>query len=397
MAFKIIDKTSIYTIIKLDENRLKNNNYTKVYYNQLHIGYKQKINDIIIYYDIHRHKLKLIGRLANMISISDLTTNFDELWRGDVQTQQDIDTMIDNTNRLLYQLFDQKLNILDFKVSRIELCCNVPCASQLDVSRYIFLFNKTFDMFHGQADRFINHALNKRLRYHTSYYIKTKKTYQNQDNNYYAINFYNKYEQLRYLNRRYKSKSNVKDSDIRASLNILRLEIKLHSRKLPQILKQYKINNLLRDFNFFVCRNILIDFYTKFICTGLNPYVKFVSYETAKKIIEVNCPDPKLMEYIKYISQTNKITNNKYSQATNRKYIKQLFAIGIHFCFVPKSWNIDILTSPITLLDEKIKENQKQRYTYQNQIIDTDNKLQYINFGIGKNNDISKLFNSNKK
>ena len=383
----MIDKITIYKHISVDItvfdskwNEIRNN------INEI-VGYRIYIKHIEIQYYSKSKTLIINGRLNNILSSStiDRIKNFDDTWTGDIESKQDLDTVIDRVNQLLFELLKINTNILEFNLSYIEICCNISLQSQRAVEQYIILFNNSISL--QEKKRMVNFVDEKNKSKQSSCYIKTYASYRDKNKYNYQLNYYNKYEQLNNLKKQY----TIPESEIEKAKNILRMELQIGCRKLKAEREKYHINKQLKDFDFFQCKQLIIDYYSRFICKNYNPYVKYVSYETAKKIIDANAPDPRLMEYIKYIAKYNKL--NQKSDTTNRKYIKKLFATGLHFCFMPKQWNIDMLTSPITLLDEKIKENQKLRYTYQNQLIDTDNKLQYINLGKGQNDDISKLFN----
>lgn len=183
----------------------------------------------------------------------------------------------------------------------------------------------------------------------SSYYVKTKSSYQKNIKDSYTINFYNKLDQL---NNRDKDKSYyrvINQEDKELAKNVLRLEVQLSYKELKKTSR--KFNSFLEiDF----CFNIIRNKYRYFIAK--NEDIHFYSYNNAKLLIgesqSITLKERnKVLKYLK-----NKYSfNKKFDKKQESKYIKILNEVGIHGTLIDTKYNIDYLENPISLLEKKIQ------------------------------------------
>ena len=229
----MIDKVTIYNSVEIDNRKFSNTQLWHKGYsydidkNRIHTSYYAKIRDITIRYYFNTSKLVLSGRLVNILFHTDKVMNIDDAWAGFIEfdKKQDINSLIDNINSLLHDLFEITVDIATFKVSYIEICWNIHCKSQDEVKQYIMLFNNVFTMQNDK--RYTNYAIRNKRPLHTSYYVKPTGEYNNKKvKRYnYTVNFYNKLDQLMNLKKKYGNVATVTDKDIEKAQNILRLEV----------------------------------------------------------------------------------------------------------------------------------------------------------------------------
>lgn len=183
---------------------------------------------------------------------------------------------------------------------------------------------------------------------YSSFYVKSKSNYTKNTNDSYTLNFYNKLDQLQYLEKNPKNNTNVTLRDKILAENTLRLEVKLGYKDLKKTTKKFK---QFLDIDF--CADIVISKYKSFI--SKDETLDFYSYKRAKEIIKdtdrLSKSDKKnLLSYMENKYRFNK----KFSAQTESKYRGLLVKLGIHHYFIPTKWNIDYLESPITMLKDKI-------------------------------------------
>lgn len=402
----MIDKVRLYKQIELDvtifDERFRHQKYTVAPKIDKETGellkesyevnrYVYEHNSLAIIYSIKEQKLKVQGRLPNASRSRNLVLNMDDYILGKekilkCETQQeeqdstwlcenaeydeddnlkfpdqwveydnietvedDINSIIGRVNKKIYELTKFKTDIRDFRVSYIEVTFNL---FEVDhVNRYIEMFNLVFDK--KDDPRYKNFVREHDLERHTSFYVKSKSNYRDNKNDSYTVNFYNKKNQLEYLESNPKNKSHVTSEDKCLAENVLRLEVQLAYQGIKTVGATFK--NFL---DITVCKQVIISKYRWFI--SKNETLDFYSYKMAKQIImqsELNqSVKSGLLDYIK--------SKKKWSDGTVTKYRKLLASLGIHWCFIPTAWGIDCLKSPITILNEKvdqIKNIQKKR------------------------------------
>jgi hypothetical protein len=347
-----------------DINFLEQNNKIKKEENKdwTTTSYKYYKNDIEYKYYINRNKriermmvkgklIYAVGGLSKHDIIGDLQTGIVNKY-GELV---DLDLAVDNINVTIKEVFGIDLDVRKFNVKYIEFCCNVWTPH---TGKYIELFNliyksKNNDCRHNWViDKDTSRGLD------TSFYVKARSQFEKQLKTKTTVNFYNKQEQLEHI-REVKKIYKIKKEDIDEARNIFRLEIQCGYQGLKDIRKKFeKEYNLSKDFFFeeflnndALVREILILKY-KFFISKRGEYLKFYSYEKAKKIIsDIINPDFNKNRLLGYLYK--KSTNPKTIKDTQRRtYSKILARFGIHDYLLPTKWGLDELESPIVLVDE---------------------------------------------
>ena len=256
----------------------------------------------------------------------------------------DLNSIIEKTNKKIYELTGVKLNIEDFDVSYIEVTFNIFDVEH--VGRYIALFNLIFK--DKKDKRYVNFALENNKPLDSSFYVKSNSNYIKSINDSYTVNFYNKLNQLEYLEMNPKNNSNVTSRDKRLATNTLRLEVQVGYKELKKTTKKFK---QFLDIDF--CAAIVINKYKAFI--SKDETLDFYSYKKAKEIIKKTEKLSKIdkKNLLNYIEDKHRF-NKKFSYQTENKYRALLSKLGIHYYFIPTKWSIDYLKSPITMLNDKI-------------------------------------------
>lgn len=394
----MIDKVRLYKQIELDvtrfDKRFKHQQYTVAPKIDKETGevlkesydvnrYVYEHNSLAIIYSIKEQKLKVQGRLPNASRTRNLVHNMDDYILGkekivkwevhqeerdatwlcdnaeydaddnlifpnqwveydDIESvEDDVKSIIESVNKKIYELIKVRMDIREFKTSYIEVTFNIFDVAHVD--RYIELFNMIFDK---KGDpRYKNYVIEQDLERYTSFYVKSKSNYRDNKNDSYTVNFYNKKNQLEYLESNPRNNSNVTSNDKQKAENVLRLEVQLAYQGIKSVGATFK--NFL-DIN--VCKDVIVSKYRWFI--SKNEQLDFYSYKAAKQIIMKSELKPKvkngLLDYIK--------SKKKWSAGTVTKYKNLLESLGIHWCFIPTSWNIDYLESPMKLLNIKVNE-----------------------------------------
>lgn len=396
----MIDKVRLYKQVELDvtkfDERFKHQNYIVAAKIDKETGevlkesydvnrYVYEHNSLAIIYSIKEQKLKIQGRLPNASRTRNLVYNLDDYilghakevgsrlvqienplgWRcenaeydenddlifpseyadeyWDIDTvEDDVKSIIESVNRKIYELTKVRMDIREFKTSYIEVTFNLFDVAHVD--RYIELFNLIFDK--KDDPRYKNFVKEQNLERHTSFYVKSKSNYRDNKNDSYTVNFYNKKNQLEYLEANPMNNSNVTSEDKCLAKNVLRLEVQLAYQGIKAI--DCKIFKNFLDIN--VCKDVIVSKYRWFI--SKEEQLDFYSYKAAKQIITQSDLKPGvksgLLDYIKSKKTLHKNTVTKYR--------KLLASLGIHWCFIPTVWNIDYLVSPMKLLNEKVNE-----------------------------------------
>ena len=421
----MIDKVRIYKQVDLDvtrfDERFKHQNYTvapkidketgEVLKESYEVNrYVYEHNSLAIIYSIKEQKLKVQGRLPNASRTRNLVYNMDdyilgqekevssrwvqiesplawrcenssynaddkldfppeyedEYWEVDT-VEDDVKSIIESVNRKIYELTKVRMDIREFRVSYIEVTFNVFDVAHVD--RYIEMFNLIFDK--KDDARYKNYVREHNLERYTSFYIKSQSNYRDNKNDSYTVNFYNKKNQLEYLEANPKNNSNVTSKDKRLAENVLRLEVQLAYQGIKAVgAKTFKH---FLDIN--VCKEIIVNKYRWFI--SKNEDLDFYSYKAAKQIIIQSELEPKvksgLLDYIK--------SKKKYHKNTISKYRNLLASLGIHWCFIPTAWGIDYLESPMKLLNEKVNgiigsfENWDEYLEWLNEVVNPSEDL----------------------
>ena len=411
----MIDKIKIIKYIKLDTNKFNKKMYRHEG-EKLNVKtgeiypidyYKCKIfNNISVIYSNKENTLKIEGRLINANFVNNKVLNFDDyikprhatiyeeelIEHGErncydandnlcfsdstelvineyVVDPESIDDMIWCVNRKINELlglpvieedeFDDELgellgykvlkpksqiDIRDFKVLNIEICFNIWLKKDY-VKEYIMLFNKIFKTRNNKGYK--NHTLEIKENEYTSYYVKTKSSYDKNINDNYTVNFYNKLDQLK------KTDYKVTQEDLRIADSCLRLEVQLYNKAITRVCDKHKIENTFNSFlNLDLCLETLKYYYDRFIDDA---ELDFYSYHNAKSKIEnteiLSIKDKEsLLNYIKEKYQHNKI----HSIQTKNKYNKMLNKLNVSEFFIPTSYDINFMKSPMKLLNQKL-------------------------------------------
>ncbi|MGL4912867.1 MAG: hypothetical protein ACRC3Y_10620 [Romboutsia sp.] len=398
----MIDRIKIYKEIDLDVTKFSNK--FKYYYKEVPQeidyetgeilkdrkvieNYSYKNNGLSIKYSISTKRLWIEGRLPNIATTRNLVHNLDDFLLGqeklvkyeieqeelDSQTlcnqaeydaddnlvfpdqwieeehkeyvYDNIDSILDKTNSKIYELIGEKLDIAEFDISNIEVTFNIFDVEH--VGKYIELFNLIFK--DKKDKRYKNYTLETDKLLYTSFYVKTNSNYTKNTNDSYTVNFYNKLNQLEYLEKNPRNNTNVTLTDKILAENVLRLEVKLGYKELKKTTKKFK---QFLDIDF--CAKILINKYRYFI--SKDETLDFYSYKKAKQIIKdtdklVKQDKTNLLNHIEKKYKCNK----KFKYQTESKYKKLLAKLGIHYYFIPTKWGIDFLESPISMLNDKVE------------------------------------------
>lgn len=353
----MIDRVKICKKIKLDKrkfsNKFKLENYVKSQQIDYDTGeilkgeyevdqYRYSHGGITIKYSNNTNKLCFDGKLIDILHSKDtnknLVYNLDDVY-------QDRDIIIDKINKKIYEIIGTEVDIREFIVSYIEVTFNIY---NVDAARYIYIFNKTFKQ--KNDTRYKNYIVEEGLSLESSFYVKTKSSYEKNIKESYSINFYNKLDQLNNLEKNEKYNRIITEQDKELAKNTLRLEVQLNYKELK---KTSKIFGSYLDINF--CFKVIKDKYTRFISS--NPTSKFYSYKKATEIIK----DSNLLtlreknNVLRYLR--NKYSfNKKIDNKKEKEYIKLLNKLGIQGSLIDTKYNIDCLESPIILLEEKIEK-----------------------------------------
>ncbi len=280
-----------------------------------------------------------------------------------------IDEMISDINEQVNQLLNPEieLDIRDFNIVSLEVCFNIWLDNDY-VNEYIKLFNHIFKTKNHKIYK--NYVFEEGVPKYTSFYVKTSSAYEENINGNYTVNFYNKLDQLKSIQDDYK----VTEEDLALAKKCLRLEVKLFYGGLNQVCCKRNIDKTFGSFlNLDVCLYVLKHYYNRFIA---DPKLDFYNYSRAKAKIEetkvLSAKDRKnLLNYIKEKYQYNK----KHSDATRRKYGEMLGRIRIAETFIPTSYGVDFMQSPIKLLSKKHEQYQK----YNDELAEHEEDMEFIN------------------
>jgi len=402
----LIDKVTLYKQIELNEKNLDRRIFRVRKYpknvprEEQKTFYIYNLNNVRILYFVESKILKIEGRLINLSEIDNRVSNLDDVMAGiegikwhkekietetsfyydvddnlvynsgeenyeynDEYYRQDLDDLIDGINLTINQLipFYERLDIRTFKVARIEFCFNINTSY---VNEYITLFNKLF-VKRKLGERYINYALEKKRPLYSSYYVKSKKQFEDNSKTTYTVNFYNKLDQLQYLNKKNREYRNthyeeskprvfvVSDKDLSLAVNTLRMEVIAGYHYLKAVSQKNNINSKekqLKDFlDIDICSNAIKQKYKYFIDNKL--YLDFYKYEAAKdKINNSDLEIRKKRTILKALEKASKNNNLSY-------YERNLLAEQeIHYFIIPKDWSVSILKSPMKALDDKVKD-----------------------------------------
>lgn len=397
----MIDKIRIYKKIDLDVTKFSNkfkHDYREVprkidmetgevFDEYIVDRYIYENNGLSIIYSMSTKKLRVEGRLPNISMTRNLVHNLDDFIVGqekivkyeieqvevDAETlcenveydiddnlifpdqwieieheeyvYEHLDSMLYKVNKKIHELTSEKLDIEEFEVTYIEVTFNVFDVDY--VGRYIELFNLIFK--HKNDKRYKNYTLETDKPLYSSFYVKSNSNYTKNTNDSYTVNFYNKLDQLEYLERNPKNKSKVTLRDKRLADGVLRLEVQLGYKDLKKTTKKFK---QFLDIGF--CAAIVTNKYKSFI--SKDETLDFYSYKRAKEIIKDTdrLSKSEKKNLLSYIEDKHRF-NKKFSIQTENKYRALLAKLGIHYYFIPTKWNIEYLESPISMLNDKIE------------------------------------------
>ena len=282
----MIDKIRIYKKIDLDVTKFSNkfkHDYREVprkidmetgevFDEYIVDRYIYENNGLSIIYSMSTKKLRVEGRLPNISMTRNLVHNLDDFIVGqekivkseieqvevDAETlcenveydiddnlifpdqwieieheeyvYEHLDSMLYKVNKKIHELTSEKLDIEEFEVTYIEVTFNVFDVDY--VGRYIELFNLIFK--HKNDKRYKNYTLETDKPLYSSFYVKSNSNYTKNTNDSYTVNFYNKLDQLEYLERNPKNKSKVTLRDKRLADGVLSLEVQLGYKDLKK-------------------------------------------------------------------------------------------------------------------------------------------------------------------
>ena len=254
----------------------------------------------------------------------------------------DIDSFIMQINAYLNRLLTRPmLDIRWFKVKRIDYCFNIKTDH---VQTYLDFMTKAFMCVNKRSRK--NYAQEKKLK--GSVYGKTKSDYDQNERRNYVLNFYDKTDRLMKL----KAKGmKIRDEDIEAAKNILRLEVQCGYQLVKQLCQALSIENLFGNlFDYAVAVAAEERAYYRVFGCGVEQ--DFYAYQAAKKLLP---PRSDAARAALYSAATNhRIRGKKYAHGCS--VIKKA---GIYpHCFLPEGCGADRLDNPLKLILAKLESMQ---------------------------------------
>lgn len=298
-------------------------------------AYLHRENDVTIKYFPHTHTLRIRGKIIRLVSDSSIK-NFDDIYGTDR------DAFINDINESINRLFKTiSVDIREFTVSRIDYCFNVRTPF---VKEYLDFLTGAFNA--------VNTGVRKNFAYERdksgSVYVKTRSDYENNRNTNYVLNFYDKED---WLNNKKKERVNFSQEDVDYAQGIFRLEIQAYSKCIKSIEKKHRVSRTFEDlFSFEIAQATLEDVYRKVFKAGIEH--EFYKYASAKQIAE----SPRAKEVLQRSAEHHQVTSQEYSYI-----VKQIKNSGIYpYYFLPKSFELDVLPSPLWLIKDKIQQLHNQ-------------------------------------
>ena len=407
----MIDKVKMSTAISipqqlLDNGRWRSNTSSRTgspYYVHLYHGLR------IVYYP-HSQRLILDGRLISASIKQDPITNLDALFAGVtvvdtiqqptspqgssrpsyrlVATSQNLDEFLAQINQYLTDLTGSPLDILYFRVTRIEICFNILTPH---AAHYIELFNLIYAR--RDPQQYVNFVLERHKPLYGSLYVKSNSDFRDNVRRGTIINFYNKKDQLhnkllsyhKDVNKKYRSvmndvlrgksisptaKRQLTDVDTTtkhdASMHdhqYLRMEVQLHHKALYDLLgKEERSFGLFLDINY--CYNIVKKRYARMLGSAADLYLDFFSLSELYKLIDQSEWSPTVKINLRKLSRMM-ARNHKLSSTQLYNYKRRMATLGAHWYLIPERFSITCLDSPMRLLDDHIASLMTARPTYE--------------------------------
>lgn len=335
--------------------------------------YFYRKNNVIFIYSPARETLYISGKLINFSFLKNTIYTTGDLYIGYYERDTlpyhreklgkftDLETSINDFNKLLFKLTKTKLNIRNFIATRIDVCFNLLTFfrykgykgfklefEQLNYSeKYIELFNLIYKQ--NLKKSYINYVLHMNEPLNGSFYIKPRQDFLKKSKQCRTINFYCKGIQLQnFKNESTKEsrKTKITDEGIEKARNILRLEVQMGN----EALRDLKLDNkpLKHFINLQWCREQVIKDYKKFI--SQNEYLDFYSYGGAKnKILNSGLNNAEKIMVLEYLLKFSRGHKNIPNEKT---CIDILHELGIHEYLIPPKWEIEQLPSPVRELDK---------------------------------------------
>lgn len=424
----MIDKVRMNRILDIPDEQFHNGRWSwrKKSYVHLYKGLR-------IYYVPTSKRLTILGRLISASLMPDFISNLDVLDTGIASLRttqihqtvngerhieyrlgyvfQDLSSFIRSLNQYLSDLTGQPVDVMQFKVTYLEVCFNVLTGN---VGEYIQMFNLVFEK--RQLKVYRNYVLSHDISRQSSFYVKGEAQFKNRKKTGYTINFYNKENWLRGMIQKRNLEDNVllgernarwrdlmnrgddlaknlrKDRKLKSKIGVplpytaedafkasndLRLEVQLGYKAL---FSEYGNDRPLGRFlDIDECRRIVVRQYERFIGPAS---ASFCSYEKAKAIVTEaaettaisNRVYQNLSKYLRKLTQGLDV--KQHGVPMNNK---RLADIGIHWCLIPRSLGTDYLESPISLLDRSISQGLQQKDLFSQRIDQTDLEVDLYN------------------
>jgi hypothetical protein len=365
----MIDKVRMNCIIDIPAERLVRPDWRTYKEYRIH-----RYEGLWIIYKPLTRRLTISGRLTTISVRPDRVTNMDAFYGGvaDLQVRQvrredgsvsyllvpfiqNLSDLVDLVNERLLEVTGVDLDVTQFNVTYVEVCFNTKTDH---VPQYVEAMNHTFTAKNPVMYR--NYVVEKGLCLGSSFYVKSRKDFENRTRYRYVINFYNKADQLQFMLRKslpiyHLNRFNVEvpftTDDFERARNILRLEVQIGYRALIDLFGG-RPHLFIDFFNMDFCRSVIEDRYNHMVG---RPGADFCSYTEARaRVIAADLLRPTakaLIHYLRDLAQNHQIEKNRH--ARHRKILNQL---GIHWYLIPTGWGIPCLPSPIRLLDETIAQ-----------------------------------------
>lgn len=344
--------------------RIENNNSDVTWFT-----YKYKSRGVTYSYSTLTHKLKIEGKLFSLCSVPNRVDTLGELWAGVTTSEehQDLEDILDIVNSTIFDITSYRLDVRLFKVTYIEICFNL---STTLVDDYIKLFNRKFDSECKERYKSFVSEMNSQL--HTSFYIKTKRDFEQNTKSNFVVNFYNKADQLRYLmasNEKKEYDTQVTQNDLHRAENILRLEVQCGYQYLRRLRTEYQMIRFADFLNIDTCAEIVLEKYKYFIDKSEEGQLSFHNYRNAIEIITASALNDKqkndLQTYCLAITR-GQVINQYRTYSTRKRYNDLLAGLQIHSFLILPRYNIsaETLVSPMLMLNEYVNALKERRAMY---------------------------------
>lgn len=289
----------------------------------------RNIRGVKLRYYEDTHNFTINGKILMFLHDTQVQ-NLDDIYGGNK------DLFISDFNAALNKLFPSPiLDIRDFTVSQIDYCINVETPW---VTTYIDYMSRAFRKVNTGTR--VNFTDEHKL--HGSVYVRTTADYRANSNKNYTLNFYDKYDRLKYLSDK---GIYVKEADWLLASNILRLEVQCGHNLIKRQTKKFRISNTFGDLlDYHIAYDSILTAYSRVFKGTEN--ADFFTYQNAKKRLNGHAAALKTL----YVATSHNVIGNKYSYGC-----KQSKQEGVYpYCFLNKDDPVSFLENPMKLIRNKL-------------------------------------------